>query len=154
MASQNYQRDHIALFPFHSEESENVTGLHPDYRSSNTGVAATTCRRERGRLIFIRGALARGSKTYPRREGDLVGSRRGWSRGCLYFVFSSANAFILSFRLPFLPSFLHLASHFELLGARRHPPGGTMESETKRQKRRTSQHRKRRNRGDKGAIRA
>ena len=42
--SRNYQRDHTALPPLHSEGSDNIAGLHPDDRGSNTMAVATTGR--------------------------------------------------------------------------------------------------------------
>ena len=51
----------------------------------------------------------------------LWGGRRSRNRGCLSFVFSSANAFLLS-SVCLCFSFLYLTSHFELLDTRKHPP--------------------------------
>ena len=90
------------------------------------------------------------------------GGRRSRNRGCLslsfrspmFFVFLFFSFLFLSFVFPFVLFFFPtLASRIELLETRRCPPKGAR-TETKRQKRKTSQHCKRRNWGDEDVIRA
>ena len=115
------------------------------------------------------------------RADERGGGRAGWGRlreepegrSCgevggagAEVVFSLPFSFIhqyLPFVIPFVVFFFsflfpsYICPHnFELLPVetREHSSEGAMRTKTRRQKRRTSQHRKRRNRGDEDAIRA